>query len=154
MRELSRDRTRFLGLVARPARRRAPFLAERIRGELPDTPLASMLASDIRYLDPAHAAALEGMLIAHAERNGDDAQSSISLTNEAVRSAFLATRRALGGHVARLGAQISIIGNGGLWKIGPDADAGGSRRALDPPPIGWNFVLVLTFAVLAIVVAW
>ena len=154
LRELSRDNARFVGLVATNPRD-VLFLAQRIRDELPDVRLFT-LAADIRYLDSTHAQALDGMLVAHAADDGAQRTRSIALANERVRGVYLAARRVLGEGGGPAHVQISLIGNGGLWQIGPDDDAPGAASDDPPPPqrpISWAFVLVLMMAIFVIVVA-
>src|SRR5450432_1269074 len=121
LRQLSRDDARFVGLVATDPRD-VLFLAQRIKDELPDVRLFT-LSSDIRYLDSNHARALDGMLVAHAADDGTQQTRSIALANETVRSVYFAARRVLGEREGKARVQISLIGNGGLWQIGPDDEA-------------------------------
>ncbi len=150
LRELSSNETRFVGLVATDPRD-VLFLAQRIRNELPDVRLFT-LASDIRYLDSSHAQALDGMLVAHAAK-GAAHSASIALTNETVRTTFLAARSVLGDGQEPAHVEISLIGNGGLWEIGPDKGAPGDWNdpRPRPRPLSWKFVLAFMWILFAIV---
>ncbi len=151
LRELSRDETRFVGLVATDPRD-VLFLAQRIRDVLPDVRLFT-LASDIRYLDSSHAQALDGMLVAHAAEDGAQRTPSIALANETVRSIYLATRRILGEGRDEPRVEISLIGHGGLWQVGPYTGVPGGPR--DPShmhrPLSWRFVYAFMWILFAIV---
>jgi hypothetical protein len=149
--DLSREETRFVGLVATDPRD-VLFLAQRIRDVLPDVRLFT-LASDIRYLDSSHAQVLDGMLVAHAAEDGAQRTPSIALANETVRSIYLATRRILGEGMDAPRAEISLIGHGGLWQVGPYTGVPGGPR--DPSqmhrPLSWRFVYAFVWILFAAV---
>ncbi len=152
LRELSRNDARFVGLVATDPRD-VLFLAQRIRDDLPDVRLFT-LASDIRYLDASHARALDGMLIAHSANDDRRGTRSIALANDTVRSVYFAARRVLGEGEREKHVEISLVGNGGLWQIGPDegaVGAGAGPLPRNPRPMSWAFVRALMLGLFAIV---
>ncbi|HEX7672111.1 MAG TPA: hypothetical protein VF395_21095, partial [Polyangiaceae bacterium] len=145
LRDLSRSGVRFVGIVATDARD-VLFLAQRIRGQLPDIRLFT-LGSDIRYLHPDYAQFVDGMLVAHsAPVQREDGATSFQV--ELVRNVFLAGRQLLGNgaHLPMVG--ISMIGNGALWQIGddPPKEAKSDQAATETTPdapVSWTFVYAL-----------
>ncbi len=146
--ELSRSRTRFVGVVATDPHD-VIDMAELIRAQLPDIRLFT-LGGDIRYVDPVNERALDGMLVAHAAPDAAETPTSVSLASEVVRGVYRAGRELLDHEGGEVRVQISLVGHSALWQIGPDVNAtsgapvslmGSANRA----PIGWVFVLV-TFA--------
>jgi hypothetical protein len=157
LRELSEKRVRYVGLLATDARDVA-FMAGRIRDQVPDIQLFT-LGSDIRYLHPTYAPAMNGMLVAHAStvRPGDT--WSTALEDEMVRNVFFAGRYLLTGSQVRGDVVISLIGNGALWQIGPDGPDGPARTegpalpGASGAPMSWRFVFILSMLVLGVILS-
>src|ERR1019366_8660619 len=156
LRDLSRTRTRFVGLVATNPHD-VIALADLIHAQLPDIRLFT-LGGDIRYVDPIYANALDGMLVAHAAPDPNASMASVSLASEVVRGVYSAGRRLLENEGSELPVQISLVGHGALWQIGPDGTAADSMSGTQVSgltvkrvPVGWTFVLVLFVLIFGIV---
>ena len=147
-RELSRQRVRFVGVVAtNPAD--VVLLTRRLRAQLPDARFFT-LGGDILYTSTSLASPLNGMLVAHAappHRLPAELLSSVSMKSELVRNVFLA------GHalyhpqdeVPLTTARISLIGNGALWEIG-------DLSPQPQPPRSWRIVSITTWLVFLLIV--
>jgi hypothetical protein len=160
LRELSQKRVRFVGILATDARD-VVFMAGRIHEQLPDMQLFT-LGSDIRYIHPDCARAMNGMLVAHASKVRLEGSWSTSLESEMVRNVFLAGRYLLTGREMRGEVVISLIGNGALWQIGPDDPSPTSNPSQTESPAvpgparapgSWACVFVLSILVLVVVLA-
>jgi hypothetical protein len=152
LRELSDKRVRFVGLLATDARD-VVFMAGRIRQQVPDIQLFT-LGADIRYLHPTYARTMNGVLVAHASKVQPPDSWSTALEDEMVRNVYSAGRYLLTGSRVRGDVVISLIGNGALWQIGPDAPSpAGGPAPPDAPraPMSWKFVFVLSLFVLLVI---
>jgi hypothetical protein len=157
LKELSRGRTRFVGVVATDPHD-VINLGDLIRAQLPDIRLFT-LGGDIRFVDPVNEQVLDGMLVAHAAPEVSQSAASVSLANEVVRGVYRAGRRLVGNEDGDVVVQISLIGHGALWQIGPDAqDASGAsgapvalRGSATRLPVSWTFVFVTFLGIFALV---
>ena len=115
----------YVGLVATDAND-ITFLAERVKRQLPDVRLFAF-ENDVLFEHPAYATALNGMLVVHPTRVDQDGNplSPPRLTNvrarEMVEGVYLAARDLLeeGQRIPRAIPEVSVVGNGKLWSIGP-----------------------------------
>jgi hypothetical protein len=163
LQELSEKRVRFVGILATDAND-VVFMARRIHEQLPDVQLFTM-GADMRYLHPANAPFMNGVLVAHSAATPPDGGAwSTALESEPVRNVYLAGRYLLTGAPPERGPVIiSLISNGAMWQVGPDevartapstgtTDTVGNARAIQGSPrapVSFAFVAVISGLVFA-----